>query len=266
MYEHMFVSDTVPYEPSYLGGPAMTPTRLDNPTQHRVASQPSSWLGGAPAGVSTGYMDDARLDWPALVGRAGQISEDVVEISALSGHELPSLVNWMRHIDRPPFAYVAVHGPTKDVLVEPAGLASQLSGLPAWVTSIVLHPDTLGEPLAFRSLGSRLVLENMDFRKLSGRSAIEMVALFNLLPEAGFCLDVAHARSIDPAMRTAHELLDQFRNRLRQIHISGLDKDGHHIPITEGDLDTYAPVLQRCADIPVVFEAPPPEWLSLSRH
>jgi sugar phosphate isomerase/epimerase len=62
----------------------------------------------------------------------------------------------------------------------------------------------------------------MDDRKPTGRIADEREAFFAELPEAGFCLDVAHAWSIDPTMNVARELLDRFRSRLRQVHLSSL--------------------------------------------
>ena len=81
------------------------------------------------------------------------------------------------------------------------------------------------------------MLENMDDRKATGRTADEIEPFFEELPDAGFCLDVAHAWSIDPTMTVAHELLDRFRSRLRHVHLSSLS-DGHHVPV--------APATNRC--------------------
>ena len=243
----------------------MTPTRLVIGPAHGLESIESP-ATGALVGVSTGYMSDARMDWARLLDRAGSVSQGAVEISALSGPELPSLMRWSNQVDPPPFEYISVHSPTKDIRVEPSELARQLDELPEWVTSIVLHPDTLGRPQAFRALRTRLVLENMDFRKLSGRYASELESIFDVLPEAGFCLDVAHAGSLDPSMELAHALLDRFQHRLRQIHLSALDADGHHISITEGDWDSFASVLRRCPKVPIIFEAPPPTWLLQTDH
>ena len=99
-------------------------------------------------------------------------------------------------------------------------LAAALADLPPVVDAIVLHPDTLTEPEAYRALGRRAVLENMDARKSAGTTVAELEALFELLPEAGFCLDVAHVWSLDPTMALGHELLDAFRLRLTHVHVS----------------------------------------------
>jgi sugar phosphate isomerase/epimerase len=133
-----------------------------------------------------------------------------------------------------------------------------LDGLPLWVRSVVAHPDALSDIVPYRALGTRLVLENMDDRKITGRVADEMESLFQKLPDAGFCLDVAHIRSIDPTMDAAHELLDRFRSRLRHVHLSSLDQ-GRHVPLTDNDEGLFAEVLDRCRDVPWILEALPPE-------
>jgi hypothetical protein len=58
-----------------------------------------------------------------------------------------------------------------------------------------------------------LVLENMDSRKPTGRTAAELEPFFEQLPDAGFCLDIAHAYSIDPSMAVFNDLLDRYRSR-----------------------------------------------------
>jgi hypothetical protein len=85
-----------------------------------------------------------------------------------------------------------------------------------------------------------------------------MESFFDELPDAGFCLDVAHVRSIDPTMNAAHELLDRFRSRLRHVHLSSLYQGGH-VPLTDDDEALFAEVLDRCRDVPWILEALPPE-------
>lgn len=138
-----------------------------------------------------------------------------------------------------PFRYVSVHGPIKNHELDEVATVAMLAGLPLWVRSVVAHPDALSDVGRYRDLGTRLVLENMDDRKITGRVANELETLFEELPAAGFCLDVAHVHSVDPSMDAAHELLDRFRSRLRHVHLSSLD-DGRHVPLTEDDEDRFA--------------------------
>jgi sugar phosphate isomerase/epimerase len=193
-----------------------------------------------------------------LVANACRISTFAVELSALSGEELPGLIAYLRTRPRMPFRYVSVHAPVKHRELDDAATVTMLADLPLWVRSVVAHPDALSDVGRYRDLGTRLVLENMDDRKITGRVADELEKLFEELPAAGLCLDVAHVRSVDPTMGAAHELLDRFRSRLRHVHLSSLD-DGRHVPLTEDDEDGFAAVLDRCRDVPWILEALPPE-------
>lgn len=178
-----------------------------------------------------------------------------IEFSAMSEPELPGLIEYLRTDDHLPFRFVSVHGPTKDLMVDDRALAATLATLPASVDAIVLHPDVLREPDLFHHLGSRLVLENMDARKSTGQTVEELAGFFERLPHAGFCLDVAHAWSIDPTMELAHHLLDAFTARLTHLHISSMTYDCEHVPLSEEHLDLFAPLLQRCIDVPWILEA-----------
>lgn len=211
-----------------------------------------------PVGVSTGVFDASRCLWPELVDAACGVSTYAVELSALSARELPGLVAYLRAKPRLPFRYVSVHAPVKNLDRGDAAAVGLLGKLPLWVRSIVAHPDALSDVDAYGALGTRIVLENMDDRKRTGRTTDEMETFFNALPDAGFCLDVAHARSIDPTMEVAHEMLDRFRSRLRQVHLSSLS-DGHHVPLTADDEELFIAVLGRCRDVPWILEARPPE-------
>ncbi len=207
-------------------------------------------------GISTGVLSGLWGEWPALVAGACEVSSYAIELSALSGAELPSLINYLRSGPRLPFRHVSVHAPAKDF--DDAD-AWQLLEVPMWIRSIVAHPDALGDLAPYRQLGTRVVLENMDDRKRTGRTADELAECFAELPEAGFCLDVAHAHSIDPTMELAHELLDRFRGRLRHVHLSSLDETGRHLPLSVSDEERFADVLDRCRDVPWILEAAPPQ-------
>jgi xylose isomerase-like TIM barrel protein len=218
-----------------------------------------------PIGISTGAFEASRGDWLALVGEACNVSTFAVELSALSGDELPTLISYLLGKPRLPFRYVSVHAPVKHQGLQDPALVEQLTELPLWVRSIVAHPDALTDVGTFRSLGTRLVLENMDDRKNTGRTAEELETFFEELPDAAFCLDIAHAWSIDTTMAVAHELLDRFRSRLRHVHLSSLS-DGHHVPVAPADESLFVEVLDRCRDVPWILEAPPPtRWASQLR-
>ena len=205
-------------------------------------------------------MEEARGDWWRLIAEADASSSAAIELSALSWVELPDLVSFCSALPRLPFDYISVHAPTKDIVGSDHDLAELLAELPEWVDAIVLHPDVLTHAPAFRELRDRILLENMDGRKTIGTTATDLAAYFALLPDAGFCFDVAHAASIDPTMTRAAELLDAFGDRLREVHISSLSELGKHVPLTKTDFERFSPVLRRCRRVPWIFEAPFVPW------
>ena len=211
-----------------------------------------------PLGASTGYMEEHRGEWSALVDEAMETSTFAVELAALSEAELPGLQAFLDDAPALPFRYLSVHAPVKHRRMGEEELVARLADLPPWVDAIVVHPDVMDEPARYARLGSALVIENMDTRKGFGRTADELAALFGVLPEAGFCFDVAHAAAVDPSMREAHRLLDRFCGRLRHLHVSSLDDDCRHEPLRGDDEAAWTPVLRRCRDVPWILEAPLP--------
>ena len=210
-----------------------------------------------PLGASTGFSERSRGNWDQLLLEALETSTFAAELAALSEPEFHGLLDFLGRGTRFPFLYLSVHAPVKQREVSETTLVDWLCALPPMVESVVVHPDTLREPRNYLALGRRLIVENMDDRKAYGRTAEDLGALFSEMPEAGFCFDIAHAWSIDPSMRLANELLDLFGDRLRQVHLSSLH-DGKHVPVLPEHELLFAPLLDRCRDVPWILEAKAP--------
>lgn len=206
--------------------------------------------------MSTGCMAELRGEWAELVEEAAAVNAFTVELAALSEWELDGLLGYLRGAPALPFRYVALHAPAKSRRMPEAELVALLAGAPAWVQAIVVHPDTMEDVSRYAVLGRRLIVENMDARKDGGRTVEELAEVFAALPQAGFCFDIAHAHSVDPSLELASALLDAFRVRLRQVHLSSLDDDCRHVSLRAEDEDRFAPLLRRCRDIPWILEAP----------
>lgn len=179
-----------------------------------------------PLGFSTGAL--AKGDFQrGLALQRGVQRIRAVELSALRDYELAPLVAAARSLDLAGFDYVSVHAPSKLGKLGEREVFEQLEALPPqW--PIVVHPELLLTPGLWRSLGPRLCLENMDDRKTRGRTVVEMRELFEEYPEASFCLDVGHARQIDPTMAVALRMLLEFGGRLVQLHVSEVGPRGEH--------------------------------------
>ncbi len=134
-------------------------------------------------------------------------------------------------------------------------VVAALHGVPeGW--PIVVHPDVIRTSPKWRGLGSRLCLENMDNRKSGGRTVAEMRELFELLPDARFCLDVGHARQLDPTMALAFLMLAEFGPRLVQLHVSEVGPSGEHLPVRTLAATAFRRIAHRVpADCALIIES-----------
>jgi hypothetical protein len=207
-------------------------------------------------GVATGVFVGERGDWPTLVDMAWGVSTFATELAAISESELPTLLAYLEAGEVLPFGYLSVHAPSKGRTMPESDLVELLCALPPVVDAIVFHPDTMVDPFVYRGLGRRLVLENMDTRKATGRTADELTPYLDALPEAGLCFDVAHAADVDRSLTEGHRFLSDFAHRLRHVHVSSLDESGHHVALTASDERAFTGLLNRCRDVPWILEAP----------
>jgi len=154
-----------------------------------------------------------------------------VELSALRQNEVGSLVEAIDKLDLRQFGHISVHVPSSITPEFEKILLAMLTPLPAdWL--LVTHPDVISMWNEWGRLGPRLCIENMDKRKPIGRTARDLREIFDRLPAATFCLDIGHAHQIDPTMGEAVLLLEEFSGRLRQLHVSEVNSESKHDPIS----------------------------------
>lgn len=181
-----------------------------------------------PIGFSTGAL--AKSDFRRGLDLQRREGISAIELSALRDHELPRLLEALPTLDVPDVPYISFHAPSKLVETSEEDVVQMLERLPRrW--PIVIHPDIVKTPLLWQRLGSRVCLENMDNRKTTGRTVDELRKLFALLPEAKFCLDVGHARQVDPTMASALMMLRELGSRLVQLHVSDVGPRGEHMEV-----------------------------------
>lgn len=242
---------------SEILGASSLDASVDDVNSPLLVEAPPPVLEHHPLGASTGYMADLRGEWPAMVEEATRLSSFAVELAALAEDELPALLDFLADEPSLPFRYVSVHGPSKERRMGESDLIARLAALPQFVDAIVLHPDQIDDPTHYAALRGRLVIENMDARKQAGAVADDLAPLFEVLPLAGFCFDVAHAWTVDPTMEMGHELLDRFASRLRHVHVSSISPQLGHVPLSVEHEALFSPLLSRCRDVPWILEAEP---------
>jgi len=208
-----------------------------------------------PIGFSTGSLalGDFRRALQMLEGTAAE----AVELSALRTPELPVLVAAAGSLSLEQFRHVSVHAPSKFSATEEGSVVDLLWQLVDRGWPIVIHPDTIHAYPAWREFRSWLWVENMDKRKPIGRSSSELERIFDELPEAGLCFDIAHARQFDPSMVEAYRILRRHQPRLRQVHLSEVSSTSKHTCLSYGAIHDFIEVAQWIPPhLPVILESP----------
>jgi len=207
-------------------------------------------------GIATGAYELERDDWDAAIARAAGEGWRFLELTAIHWERLETLVDFLgRGRDRlGGFDRVSVHAPLPNREASPSRIVERLEDLAADF-DVVFHPDVFRDELSVARLGGHAVFENMDVQKSFGKDVDDVATVLDEFPASGFCLDVAHVWTNDRSLRPGHVLLDRFGDRLRQVHVSGIEADGTHRPTTRADWHLYAPLLERCGHVPWLLEA-----------
>lgn len=211
-----------------------------------------------PIGFSTGALE--RGDFRAGLSWLRDHRIRAVELSALRFGELEPLVTALDSLgfddDDSGFDYISLHAPSSFPPEQEETVLALLRPVIDRGWNIVVHPDVIHDPDRWRPLGEKLLLENMDRRKPLGRTARELEECFSRLPEARFCLDLAHARDMDPTLALLANLVDRFRDRLAEIHISELDSSCHHVPLSNWAMMDFRRFAHRFPPgVPVIIES-----------
>lgn len=207
-----------------------------------------------PWGFSTGAL--ARSDFRRGVEVVRSHEMYAIELSALRFPELPVLLDAFHELELRSFHHVSIHFPSAYPAEEEARQVDRLR-LVAPGTPVIVHPDTIRDFSLWRPLGASLLIENMDRRKSLGRTARELELVFEQVPEARLCFDVAHARQVDTSLTEAFLILECFGDRLAQVHLSEVSTSGSHGRLSRTAILAFqelAPLIP--PDVPVILESP----------
>jgi hypothetical protein len=205
-------------------------------------------------GFSTGAL--ARSDFRAALGMLAGKNGSAVELSALRQEELAPLVDELDRLDLSHFEYISFHAPSA---MEPAFEAVALRLLEqvarrGW--PIIVHPDAMYRRQEWARLGHCLCVENMDKRKPIGQTASDLADIFKDLPQASFCFDIGHARQVDPTMSEASAILQCFRDRIKQLHVSEVNTQSKHDCLSLESIIAFQKVSHLIpADAPIILES-----------
>ena len=207
-----------------------------------------------PFGFSTGAV--ARGDFGFALRMLNLRHVEAVELSALRDYELQPLVEMIDEIDLSSFKYISIHAPSRFDSLNESEILRIIEPLFERRWPIVVHPDVIKDDRAWSRLGDCLCLENMDKRKAIARTLHEVHSVFDRFPEATFCLDLGHARQVDPSMGQAALMLEEFSGQLRQIHLSEVNAKSQHAPLTLAALGAVQQIVHLIPqETPVILES-----------
>jgi hypothetical protein len=205
-------------------------------------------------GFSTGAL--TRGDFRAALQILVETHVHAVELSALRQDELLPLINDLDDLDLRQFRYKAFHAPSvmdrdfESVAVD----ALREVALREW--PIIIHPDAIYNPTRWEHFGDLLCVENMDKRKPIGQTAAHLSEIFKFLPRASLCFDIGHARQVDPTMSEAAAILQSCKGRLRQLHISEVNSQSKHDPLSFESILAFQKVARLIPEsVPVIVES-----------
>ncbi len=206
-----------------------------------------------PIGFSTGAL--CYGDFRHALGLLGETNATAVELSALRQNELEPLVAALNNLNLEQYRHVSVHLPSA---VDPefeATMLDLLGQIPAhW--PLITHPNVIRICDRWQALGDRLCVENMDKRKPIGQTAHDLGGIFERFPEATFCLDLGHAHQIDPTMGEAVLIIERFRDRLTQLHVSEVNSESKHDPLSRESASAFSLVAHLIPrNVPTILES-----------
>jgi|ERR1700733_11287097 len=205
-------------------------------------------------GFSTGAL--ARGDFRRALEMLADKKVSAVELSALRQSELAPLVEQLDQLDLSKFQYISFHAPSAvEQSYEPVAI-ELLATVAARNWPIIVHPDAMYTPRTWASLGDCLCIENMDKRKPIGQTATDLARIFEMLPNASLCFDIGHARQVDPTMSEAWSILRRFQGRLKQLHVSEVNTQSKHDPISYASFLAFQKVSHLLpTEAPIIMES-----------
>lgn len=198
----------------------------------------------------------AKNDYAHAIDRLNDLGLKAIELSVLRETELPRLLSSLESLDFCRFSHVSVHAPGRLKILSERDLVTSLEVFTKRGWPIVVHPNVIEDINLWRKFDSLLYIENMDKRKRVARTYTELTRIFEKLPDASLCFDLAHARQIDPTLREAMLILKGFKNRIREIHISEVNTFCGHTRLSYGAFLAYQQLSHLIPDdAPVIIES-----------
>ncbi|MHB8903535.1 MAG: hypothetical protein ACYC40_00295, partial [Patescibacteria group bacterium] len=114
------------------------------------------------------------------------------------------------------------------------------------------HPDLVDDWSVFNGIKINWAIENMDDRKNNFKNVEDLQTFFNEHQSWSLVLDVGHCNSNDKSMILANDLIKEFKDKIREIHLSGYKI--FHEPLHQTQ---QIEIIKSCRelDVPIIIES-----------
>ncbi|MDD4409745.1 MAG: hypothetical protein PHW52_03800 [Candidatus Pacebacteria bacterium] len=166
--------------------------------------------------------------------------------------ELNSIIPYIRDFD-----YVSLHAPC-DIRYgnneETRILLKRVNDYCLKINAqlVVVHPDLVDDWEIFDEFKINWAIENMDDRKEHFKDLAELKAFFTSHPTWKLVLDLGHCNANDKTMGLAENLIHNFVDRIKEIHLSGYET--FHDPLYR---TKQSEIIKLCnkLDVPIIIES-----------
>lgn len=204
-------------------------------------------------GFSTGAL--ARGDFSEALRMMEGLELQTVEVSALRLGEFDSVLEAVRRGDFARFETLSLHAPSKFDAAEERWIATALESVGDMIEGAVVHAEAILDTNVWSNLGSKVFIENADSRKATGKTLDEIEPLFEALPEARLCFDIAHIEQLDPTLTEARRMLGALGEKIGQMHISELDAACRHRAMSPRVISAYQTIADLLPPTEVIIES-----------
>jgi len=117
----------------------------------------------------------------------------------------------------------------------------------------VVHPDLVDDWIVFDSYPLiNWAIENMDDRKAKFKGVGDLRVFFNGHQKWNLVLDLGHCNANDKSMLLAEDLIGEFKNSIKEIHLSGYET--FHDPLYR---TKQVEIIKYCKEleVPIIIES-----------
>jgi hypothetical protein len=204
-------------------------------------------------GFSTGALALGKFD--IALDMLKNKNVNAIELSALRTSELKTLVESFDNLDLSMYEYISFHAPKDFSKENEKEIVLLLDKIADKNINIIIHPYAIFDFDNWSHFKDLICVENMD-KSSFGKYFEDLCYIFNKLKNASFCFDFGHAYQIDPTLSEAKRMLNSFKDRLKQIHMSYISSNNNHYEMNFYSCNALKSINKLIPNVPIILETP----------